>query len=67
MTTVAFMYFYFIIFQDILENTNFSLVPELKISDTFARHADLVMKVQECANFNNFQTRKEKIKVIIFG
>ena len=44
--------------EDILETAN----PELKISDTFISHDDFVIKVQEYANFNNFQIRKEKIE-----
>ncbi|CAG8517734.1 2736_t:CDS:2, partial [Funneliformis mosseae] len=43
--------------EGISENTS---VPELKISDTYINHDDFVLKVQEYANFYNFQIRKEK-------
>ncbi|CAG8590478.1 7054_t:CDS:1 [Funneliformis caledonium] len=45
--------------EGISENTS---VSELKISDTYINHDDFVLKVQEYANFYNFQIRKEKVK-----
>ena len=46
--------------EDTLEINNFKPVPKLKILDTFVNYDDFVQKVQEYANFNNFQLRKEK-------
>src|SRR2546421_5741399 len=45
-----------------LEITNLEPIPKIKTSDTFESHGNFVIKVQEYANFHNFQIRKEKVK-----